>query len=610
MLGVTGGLAVAVLVEPGADAAGAVGALRAAGIEDPAVLALDAPGAWAAARNAALDGAAAAEVLAFVDHDVLVAPGWGEALRAAFAGPGGERVGAAGGPLTAGGAPEWLVGDHAEVLGLHADPAAPGPFPGGNVAFRVAALRGVGGFFPARGHVAARDTVGEDRRAQRDLEAAGWRVVTAPEMRAVRDLSALRPAELLRRRVHAGARTAALGRPGRTAGAVLAARAGAAAAARSLRGDRAGALDRAAWAAHGAGALLGAPLAHAGLQPDRAATTLRADVAPAAPHPLAGALAPVLRRARRSAGGDVRGAILLYHRVVEGEDPLGLAVSPEHFAQQLTVLAQRWTPAGLDAVVDGDAGPHGVAITFDDGYHDNLVAAAPALRAAGIPATLFASTGHVASGAGFWWDEVRALVEDEPGDGVLSLDLAEGERAWAPGDAAQRATVRAHVHAALRTRDRATIARALAELRVWAGRSPGPGAPPERDRPMTVAELQQLAGARIVDVQAHGRTHLSLAHAPASVRGDELSGSADDLEAWLGARPTVFSYPFGVLGVDVDAATRAAARAAGYRRATVNSPGLVRSGTDPLALPRLAVPDVDGAAFARWLHAALPGRRA
>jgi hypothetical protein len=87
-----------------------------------------------------------------------------------------------------------------------------------------------------------------------------------------------------------------------------------------------------------------------------------------------------------------------------------------------------------------------------------------------------------------------------------------------------------------------------------------------------------------------------------------LRGSADDLETWLGARPTVFSYPFGVPGVDVDEATKVAARAAGYVGATVNAPGLVRAGTDPYALPRLAVPDVDGAAFSRWLHARFPGR--
>ncbi|HMJ36406.1 MAG TPA: polysaccharide deacetylase family protein [Baekduia sp.] len=622
-------IAVAVVTVPGRDAGPAVAALRAAGIEDVAVVATAAPGAWAAARNAALEDAGDGDVLALIDHDVRVDPGWGAALRAAWVAPGARRVGAVGGPLRGEGAPAWHVGDHAEVLALH--DGAVGPFPGGNVSFRTSALRGVGGFFPARGHAAARDTVGEDRRAQRDLEAAGWSVVGAAGMSAARDLSALRPVDLLRRRLHAGARSAALGGAARGAGLSLAARAGAAAAARAVRRDRAGAVDRAAWAAHGAGTVLGRPLAHAGLQPDRERTALRPDVPPAEPHPWAPAPRLVARRRGR---GRVHGAVLLYHRVAAlGADPLGLAVTPEHFAQQLAVLRERWTVVGLEAVVRGEAGDHAVALTFDDGYHDNLLHALPALTAAGVPATLFCSTGHVATGEAFWWDAVTAALS-AGGAGILELDLPEGRRAWAPRDDAHRAAVRAHAHAALRTRDRETIATALAQLDAWAtATTPAPadvegrlsrdsrgsvvprrspaaaaGPPPERDRPMTVAELRALAAAGPFAVQAHGRTHRSLAHAPAAAREDELRGSADDLEAWLGARPTAFSYPFGVPGVDVDEATREAARAAGYAYATVNAPGLVRAGTDRYALPRLAVGDLDGGAFARWLDATFPGR--
>ena len=261
-------------------------------------------------------------------------------------------------------------------------------------------------------------------------------------------------------------------------------------------------------------------------------------------------------------------------------------------------------------MLDGSAGPHAVAVTFDDGYHDNLVHALPALRAAGIPATLFVSTGHVATGEGFWWDEVAGLLgpQGTGGDAVLTLDLPEGERAWAPRDAAQRERSRALVHAALQARDRATTIAALSQLRVWAGFAPAPSPPPERDRPLTVAELQELAGAGVFSVQAHGRTHVSLAHAPADVRAAEIRGSADDLEAWLGTRPDLFSFPFGVPGVDVDADTRAAARAAGYAAAVVNAPGVVGPRTDRFAVPRLFVADLDGAAFARRLAAVLPGR--
>ncbi|HEY6759914.1 MAG TPA: glycosyltransferase family 2 protein, partial [Baekduia sp.] len=256
------------VVAPGVDGAVAVAALRGAGVEEVVTVALERPGAWAAARNRALDLAAGSDIMALVEDDVQVDPGWGVAVGEAFA---DVRVGAAGGPLRAFAAPTWLDDSaHAEVLGLHdGDPQRSGPFPGGNVAFRVAALRGVGGFFPARGHPAARDSVGEDRRAQRELQDAGWKVVAAPGMSAARDLSALRPAELLRRRAQTGARAATLGATDRRTGAALAARAAASATANVLRGHRAAAIDRVAWAAAGAGAVLGPTLAHAGLQPDR-----------------------------------------------------------------------------------------------------------------------------------------------------------------------------------------------------------------------------------------------------------------------------------------------------------------------------------------------------
>jgi len=66
-------------------------------------------------------------------------------------------------------------------------------------------------------------------------------------------------------------------------------------------------------------------------------------------------------------------------------------------------------------------------VTFDDGWDDNVIYAAPVLAAAGIPWTLFAATDAVSS-SGKWWQEVllAALRAGHPSYGTL-WDLAAGD---------------------------------------------------------------------------------------------------------------------------------------------------------------------------------------
>ena len=51
-----------------------------------------------------------------------------------------------------------------------------------------------------------------------------------------------------------------------------------------------------------------------------------------------------------------------------------------------------------------------MAITFDDGYADNLQVAAPLLAERGLPATFFIVSGTIGSGREFWWDELEGLL--------------------------------------------------------------------------------------------------------------------------------------------------------------------------------------------------------
>jgi len=74
------------------------------------------------------------------------------------------------------------------------------------------------------------------------------------------------------------------------------------------------------------------------------------------------------------------------------------------------------------------------------------------------------------------------------------------------------------------------------------------------------------------------------------------------LNAWLGSPPAGIAYPYGVPDVDVDAATQAAARAAGYRYGVVNAQRRWRRHLDPMALPRAAVGDTGADSFDAWLR--------
>jgi peptidoglycan/xylan/chitin deacetylase (PgdA/CDA1 family) len=134
----------------------------------------------------------------------------------------------------------------------------------------------------------------------------------------------------------------------------------------------------------------------------------------------------------RFAGGAL---ILGYHRVADARhDPGAMCVSPRHFAEQLEVVRSCARPVSLAELVScldsGRLPPRLVAVTFDDGYADNLSHALPLLERFEAPATLFIATGY--TGRSFDWEDggedsrppPRALTAAEIG-GLAQWPLLE-----------------------------------------------------------------------------------------------------------------------------------------------------------------------------------------
>jgi peptidoglycan/xylan/chitin deacetylase (PgdA/CDA1 family) len=337
--------------------------------------------------------------------------------------------------------------------------------------------------------------------------------------------------------------------------------------------------------------------------------------------PVAHRLQNGLRRTQRRLG--LHGIILLYHRVAEElSDPWGICVSPRHFGEHLDVIRQIGYPMPLKQIQRALLRPHSkipIALTFDDGYADNLYNAKPLLALCDIPATIFVTTGAMDQKPIFWWDQLSyILLEHAYVPSTISLNINGSQYQWNLGDAAPddgnlesrndkwRAweTPPSARHAAfydiwrllvaLREADRQRVMNDLLMLvkvdtSVFASR-----------RMIAAQDLVELAKDGLVEIGAHTVTHSALAGLSVTEQGEEIWRSMSHISEITGGPVTSFAYPFGHRS-DYSSDTVKLLREAGIVRACTGLRTTVHAWTDPLQMPRIHVNDTNGEEFAREL---------
>jgi peptidoglycan/xylan/chitin deacetylase (PgdA/CDA1 family) len=313
------------------------------------------------------------------------------------------------------------------------------------------------------------------------------------------------------------------------------------------------------------------------------------------------------------------GAILMYHRVAEEHiDPWGLCVSPTHFAQQLEVLRKHCHPLSLKEMVQryrtGLMPRRAVAVTFDDGYADNLYVAKPLLERFEIPATVFVITGYCERNSEFWWDELeRILLQIGTLPAVLCLTLNGTVHEWTlnravtyspddyskdyrrhPWEAEQgtRLGFFYEVWKALRPLPAQRQEQALEEIRRWAGTA---SCPRHTHRQLSPAELMTMEEGGLVTTGAHTVNHPLLYAQALSVQEREIVQSKAYLENVLSHPVEEFSYPFGEYSPE----TVPVVRSAGFASACGRTEETVWRYSDSYKLPRFGVQDWSGEEFGR-----------
>jgi peptidoglycan/xylan/chitin deacetylase (PgdA/CDA1 family) len=209
--------------------------------------------------------------------------------------------------------------------------------------------------------------------------------------------------------------------------------------------------------------------------------------------------------------------------------------------RQLAFLARRCTVVpladGLRALDQDDPlPPLAVALTFDDGYRDQLELAAPMLARLGLPATFFLVPGLLDGAARPWWELLAWVFTRSVRDSAVWEGRTLGLR-----DAGERRRSLATVLEELKRRDHQARDAALDEL---------------SERCAPDGKLEELAafldwdGARQLarrgfTVASHSLHHAILAEESTSAQERDLALSRRRLEEELEVPVELLAYPNG-----------------------------------------------------------------
>lgn len=302
------------------------------------------------------------------------------------------------------------------------------------------------------------------------------------------------------------------------------------------------------------------------------------------------------RWGRRAAQGI--GAILMLHHVrpfaPRGFTPNRLLeVDPEFFDRALTVIRAE----GYD-IVSMDEALHRlrlarssdkprrffVALTFDDGYRDNVEIAWPILARHRAPWTLYVTPGFVDGTASLWWLELEEAIRRLP---RLAVDTGNSLLSARTESDAEKQKAFIRLYWILRRGPEQNLRRIVADLAREAGID---GSGIVRDLCLPWGTLKAMTGAPDITIGAHTMTHPMLARLADHAAHAECMDSKARIEAELERPITHFAYPVGDPG---SAGPRefAMAQAAGFASAVTTRPGHLFAGHgDHLhALPRVSL---------------------
>ena len=283
--------------------------------------------------------------------------------------------------------------------------------------------------------------------------------------------------------------------------------------------------------------------------------------------------------------------ILRYHSVLndpaEHADSIGAGIihSSAEFAKQMEYLSRTCNPITMDQVREFVRGAcslprRSVAVTFDDGFADNLSVALPFMNRFGVPGAIYVMTDYASRIP--WYCTLRYIFAKtqhssfiDPFDGTLrSLDNPDDRReSWLACSRACATKSLDEIDAAIASLERALETEYRPQEPIilsWDG----------------VREVLRQGHT----IGSHGRSHPNMAYVPAEDLATQMRDSKAILERETGSRIRHFSYPSPIMEPHWTQHTVEVCGSAGYDTAVTCTYGSVRPGDALLSMKRVYTP--------------------
>lgn len=282
-----------------------------------------------------------------------------------------------------------------------------------------------------------------------------------------------------------------------------------------------------------------------------------------------------------SAGRNAKLSILNYHRVHLSTDLINPdEVDASQFDWQMELVSNNFNVFTMSEAVEllseNQLPERSLAITFDDGYADNVDVALPILEKHALKATFFIATGYLDGGR--MWNDI--VIESIRNYSSNSLDLSEKDlgqyplESWSQRHLASLEIIKRIKH--LPQSDRQNLVDWIASL----------------SHADECAELMMRSDQVVtlhrhgMEIGAHTITHPILAAIPDDQARHEIEQGKKVLEELIGDPIKIFAYPNGKPGTDYLPKHRDMVSEMGFAAAVSTHWGVSTSGTDIYQLRR------------------------